>query len=59
MVPLTLAVGWREALWLAVPVAVLLVLLHPRQRWNAERERAAPSPARASPRRSRSSRERS
>ena len=40
MVPLTLAVGWREALaWLVVPVAALLVLLQiPRGRWDAERE---------------------
>ena len=40
MVPLTLAVGWREALlWLAVPVAALLALLQvPRERWDRERE---------------------
>jgi MFS family permease len=42
MVPLTLAVGWREALlWLAVPVAVLLLLIElPRERWDAERDPA-------------------
>ena len=42
MVPLTLAVGWREALlWLAVPVAVLLLLIQlPRERWDAERDPA-------------------
>ena len=42
MVPLTLAVGWREALlWLAVPVAVLLLLVQvPRARWDAERDPA-------------------
>ena len=40
MVPLTLAIGWREALlWLAVPVAALLALLQiPRERWDGERE---------------------
>lgn len=40
MVPLTLAVGWREALlWQALPVAALLVLMQlPRERWDAERE---------------------
>jgi MFS family permease len=44
MVPLTLAVGWREALlWLAVPVAALLLLVQiPRSRWDADR-----NPARA------------
>ena len=42
MVPLTLAVGWREALvWLAAPVAALLVLLQiPRERWDAGRDPA-------------------
>jgi len=42
MVPLTLAVGWRAALlWLAVPVAALLVLLQiPRERWDAGRDPA-------------------
>jgi predicted MFS family arabinose efflux permease len=42
MVPLTLAVGWREALlWLAVPVALLLVLVQiPRGRWDADRDPA-------------------
>jgi MFS family permease len=42
MVPLTLAVGWREALlWLAVPVAFLLLLIQlPRGRWDAERDPA-------------------
>jgi MFS family permease len=40
MVPLTLAVGWREALlWLAVPVAALLVLLQiPRAGWDRDRD---------------------
>jgi MFS family permease len=44
MVPLTLAVGWREALlWLAAPVAALLLLVQiPRRRWDADR-----NPARA------------
>jgi MFS family permease len=40
MVSLTLAVGWREALlWLAVPVAVLLVVLQvPRKNWDGNRD---------------------
>ena len=40
MVPLTLAVGWREALlWQAVPVFALLVLMQiPRERWDGERD---------------------
>jgi len=40
MVPLTLAVGWREALlWQAVPVAALLVLLQlPRGDWDRDRD---------------------
>jgi predicted MFS family arabinose efflux permease len=40
MVPLTLALGWREALlWLAVPVALLLALVQiPRRRWDADRD---------------------
>lgn len=40
MVPLSLAVGWRAALlWLAVPVAALLVLMQrPRSRWDAGRD---------------------
>jgi MFS family permease len=40
MVPLTLAVGWREALlWQAVPVFALLVLIQiPRERWDGERD---------------------
>jgi predicted MFS family arabinose efflux permease len=40
MVPLTLAVGWREALlWLALPVAALLTLLQlPRGRWDRDRD---------------------
>ncbi len=40
MVPLTLAVGWREALlWQALPVGVLVLLLQiPRGRWDDDRE---------------------
>jgi len=40
MVPLTLAVGWREALlWQAVPVAALALLIQiPRGRWDRERD---------------------
>ncbi|HTO49621.1 MAG TPA: MFS transporter [Burkholderiales bacterium] len=40
MVPLTLAVGWRQALlWLAVPVALLLVLVQiPRRGWDSDRD---------------------
>jgi MFS family permease len=40
MVPLTLAVGWREALlWQALPVGVLILLLQiPRERWDGSRE---------------------
>jgi predicted MFS family arabinose efflux permease len=42
MVPLTLAVGWRQALlWLALPVAVLLLLVQiPRKRWDLGRDSA-------------------
>jgi MFS family permease len=40
MVPLTLALGWREALlWQAVPVAALLLLIQiPRARWDSGRD---------------------
>jgi len=40
MVPLTLAVGWREALlWQAAPVAALALLIQiPRARWDRERD---------------------
>lgn len=40
MVPLTLAVGWREALlWQAAPVAALALLMQiPRGRWDRERD---------------------
>ncbi len=40
MVPLTLAIGWREALlWQAVPVAALVLLMQiPRERWDRERD---------------------
>ncbi len=40
MVPLTLAIGWRDALLLqAMPVFALLLLIQiPRQRWDRERE---------------------
>ena len=42
MVPLTLALGWREALlWQALPVAALLLLIQlPRARWDRERDPA-------------------
>ena len=42
MVPLTLAVGWRQALlWLALPVALLLLLVQiPRERWDRGRDPA-------------------
>jgi len=42
MVPLTLAVGWREALlWQAVPVAALALLIQPaRASWDRERDPA-------------------
>jgi predicted MFS family arabinose efflux permease len=42
MVPLTLAVGWREALlWLVAPAAALLFLLQiPRGRWDGDRDPA-------------------
>ena len=42
MVPLSLAVGWRQALlWLTVPVAVLLLAVQvPRERWDGERDPA-------------------
>ncbi|TAK66341.1 MAG: MFS transporter [Betaproteobacteria bacterium] len=40
MVPLTLALGWREALlWQAAPVAALVLLIQiPRGRWDRERD---------------------
>ena len=40
MVPLTLAVGWREALlWQALPVGILILLLQiPRERWDGGRQ---------------------
>lgn len=40
MVPLTLAVGWREALlWQTLPVTALLLLIQvPRQRWDRGRD---------------------
>ncbi|OGA35240.1 MAG: hypothetical protein A3G80_15480 [Betaproteobacteria bacterium RIFCSPLOWO2_12_FULL_62_13b] len=40
MVPLTLALGWREALlWQAAPVAALVLLIQiPRGRWDQERD---------------------
>lgn len=42
MVPLTLALGWREALlWQAVPVAALILLIQiPRSQWDRERDPA-------------------
>ena len=42
MVPLSLAVGWREALlWQAAPVAALALLIQvPRARWDRERDPA-------------------
>ena len=42
MVPLTLAVGWRQALlWQAVPVIVLLLSIQiPRGRWDSDRDPA-------------------
>ena len=42
MVPLTLALGWRQALlWQAVPVVLLLLLIQvPRQRWDSDRDPA-------------------